>query len=112
MLSFVTVMQLPVCFICCIVVQHLNDSGFETPFPSTVPLYSSPQKQVQNAHMQQTRDQMYERTVGYLKAERLHTKVNSKEVHNPRGHYLRVVSVEKGTWCWFVERFAFVMNEA
>ena len=59
---------------------------------------------------------MYERTVGYLKAERLHTKVNSKEistwkVHNPRGHYLRVVSVEKGTRCWFVERFAFVMNE-
>ena len=56
---------------------------------------------------------MYERTVGYLKAD---TKVNSKEistwkVHNPRGHYLRVVSVEKGTWCWFVERFAFVMNE-
>ena len=59
---------------------------------------------------------MYEQTVGYLKAERLQTKVNSKEistwkVHNPRGHYLRVVSVEKGTWCWFVERFAFVMNE-
>ena len=64
--------------------------------------------------MQQTRDQMYERTVGYLKAERLHTKVNSKEistwkVHNPRGHYLRVVSVEKGTECWFVETV--VMNE-
>ena len=81
----------------CATFKHSKIQG---PFPSTV---SSSQKQVQNAHMQQTRDQMYERTVGYLKAERLHTKVNSKEistwkVHNPRGHYLRVVSVEKGTW--------------
>ena len=50
---------------------------------------------------------MYERTVGYLKAE----EISTWKVHNPRGHYLRVVSVEKGTWCWFVERFAFVMNE-